>query len=153
KVLLEDTPSLDTYESRRRARMIMSALTIACVSLMVWITYRVFLYEPSTITVQAEDPMILAAPPVVRSHLELDKEARYTINRAQEYAKIGRTDEAVGLLKQVVAVYKGSPTAAEAKAALDRPAHNLPLFPTGPAIVAERKPVVPAPAPAPAPSL
>src|SRR5207248_3520988 len=97
--------------------------------------------------------MILAGPPVVRPPLDLDKEARYTFNRAQEYAKNGRTDQAVGLLKQVVAVYKGSPTAAEAKAALDRPAHNLPLFPTGPAIVAEQKPVVPAPAPAPAPSL
>jgi hypothetical protein len=96
KVLLEDTPSLDTYESRRRARLIMGALTVACVLLMVWITYRVFLYEPSTITVLAEDPMMMAGPPLFRPPSDVDKEARYTLNNAQEYAKNGRTDQAIG---------------------------------------------------------
>ncbi|HZW34078.1 MAG TPA: SUMF1/EgtB/PvdO family nonheme iron enzyme [Isosphaeraceae bacterium] len=152
KVLLEDTPALDTYETRRRARLIMGALIVACVVLVGWITYRVFLYDPSAIRVQAEDPMLMMAPPpMVRSAADVDKEARYTLHNAQEYAKNGRTDQAIGLLKQIVAVYKGTQTAAEAKAALDRPARNLPLFPTGPAIVAEQKPVAPAPAPAPSP--
>src|SRR5262249_15274164 len=30
KVLLEETPALDTYESRRRARLIVSGLSLAC---------------------------------------------------------------------------------------------------------------------------
>ena len=46
KVLIEDTPTLDTYESRRRARLIMGALSVACVLLFGWIIYRVFLYDP-----------------------------------------------------------------------------------------------------------
>src|SRR5262249_2265837 len=84
QVLLEDTPSLDTYESRRRARLIMGALSIACVLLTVWITYRVFLYDPSTIRVQPEDPMLMAGPPMamVRAAADVDKEARYTFNNA-----------------------------------------------------------------------
>ena len=41
------------------------------------------------------------------------------------------------MLNTVVKVYKETPTANEAKAALDRSEKNLPLFATGPIVVAE----------------
>ena len=46
KVLIEETPTFDTYETRRRARLIMGALGVACVLLLGWSIYRVFLYDP-----------------------------------------------------------------------------------------------------------
>jgi formylglycine-generating enzyme required for sulfatase activity len=138
KVLLEETPAFDTIESRQRARLIMGVLSVVCVLLMVWITYRVFLYDPSEITVSAQELPVSQESPEIRP--SLDFEARYIYDRAHDYAKKGQTDQAVGMLKRVVGVYKGTPTAAEAREALDRPPHNLPLFPEGPAILAERTP-------------
>jgi hypothetical protein len=58
KVLLEETPALDPYESRRWARVIVGGLSLACLLLMVWITYRIFLYDPSAVTVAAVDPSL-----------------------------------------------------------------------------------------------
>jgi formylglycine-generating enzyme required for sulfatase activity len=128
----------------------MSGLLFVCVFLMVWITYRVFLYDPSGITITAEE---LALPQQATPEIRppLDFEARFMFNQAREYAKNRQTDHAVAMLRQVVGVYKGTPTASEAKAALDRTNRNLPLFPDGPAIVAEHKPVEPQHGPAPGP--
>jgi formylglycine-generating enzyme required for sulfatase activity len=148
KVLLEETPALDTYESRRRARWIMGSLSVVCVLLMAWITYRMFLYDPNAVDIPDQEASVAFGPPEVR--LPPDYEARFMLDRAHEYAKGGRTDQAVAMLKRVATVYKGTPTATEAKAALERPQHHLPLFPDGPAIVAERKPVELPPKPPPA---
>ena len=60
-------------------------------------------------------------------------------NRAQELDRNGQTDQAIDMLKKVVKVYKDTPTANEAKAALDRSEKNLPLFATGPIVVAEAR--------------
>ncbi len=46
KVLIEETPTFDTYEARRRARLIMGGLIVASVFLFGWTIYRVFLYDP-----------------------------------------------------------------------------------------------------------
>ncbi len=56
KVLKEETPSLDTYESRRRARLLMGGLSATCVILVLWIGYRTFLYDPSSIDIPFDDP-------------------------------------------------------------------------------------------------
>ena len=37
KVLLEETPTFDTYEARRRARFLMGGLAAACFFLLGWI--------------------------------------------------------------------------------------------------------------------
>src|SRR5262249_28495784 len=119
---------LDTYESRRRARLIMGSLIAVCVLLTAWIAYRVFRHDPSDAVPSADD---LATAPATSPEPRppLDHEARFMFNRAREDAKDGRTDQAVAMLKRVISVYKGTPTAAEARAALDRPNQNLPLFP------------------------
>ena len=149
-MLIEDTPALDTIESRQRARLIMGALVVACVLLSGWITYRVFLYNPSPIDVTDDNGAMAQSSPEVRPNP--DQEARFMYNQAHEHAKNGQTDQAIKMLTKVAAVYKGTQTAAEAKAALDRPKHNLPLFTDRPTVVAEPKAAEPPPSQPPPPT-
>ncbi len=140
-MLLEETPTFDTVEARQRARIIVGALSVFCVFLLVWITYSVFLGNAGEIEQSAELPS--SPPPIPHVSLPLDDQARYLFNRARELAKAGRADDAINTLKRVVAVYKGTQTAVEARMALERPSRNLPLFPDGPAVLAEQKPAAP----------
>ncbi len=140
KVLIEETPTFDTYEARQRVRLIVGGLGAFCVFLFCYIGYRVLFGPSSEADLSAQEPpMTQAAAPAGSDALE--REARYMLHRAQEFAKGGRIDQAVGMLKRVEASYKGTLSAAEAHAALERPKHKLPLFPEGPALLAERKPV------------
>ena len=150
KVLLEDTPSLDTYESRRRARLLMGGLSAACVLLLGWITYRTFLYDPSSIDIPTGDATT-AQQGGPEPKPSKDGEARFMFNRAQELAGNGQSEQAIAMLNTLVKVYKETPTANEAKAALARSQNNLPLFATGPIVVAEaEKPAPPPGSPPPA---
>jgi sulfatase modifying factor 1 len=151
KVLIEETPTFDTYETRRRARLIMGALGVACVLLCGWSIYRVFLYDPVGLdATSSADAAPHKSSPEVRP--SLDQEAGFMVGRAQEFAKNGRTDQAVAMLNRVLKVYKGTPAAREATAALDRSAKNLPLFSDRPLVLAQNEqpqpPLTPAPPPA-----
>ena len=96
---------------------------MACVFLFVLIVYRTFLSDPVPIA-SASAGDATATPPGSGVRLSPDQEARVMFNRAQDFAKDGRTDQAVAMLKVVVKVYKGTPTAGESKAALDRAEHQ-----------------------------
>ena len=91
-----------------------------------------------------EPPPPVAVAPAPKK--DLDLEAQSMFDRAREYAKAGRTDQAISLLETMVKSYKGTRTADEASKALERPKQNLPLFLDRPAVNAE-----PAPKPAPPP--
>jgi sulfatase modifying factor 1 len=138
KVLKEDTPTLDTYESRQRARIIMGTLGTLLAFLAVWIFYRAFLYDPGPMQVTNEDPTIAPAGP--EPGLLPETEARYMLGKAREFDKNGRRDLAIAKLNDVVDKYKGTRTAAEAKAALERSEKDLPLFPDRPVVEAEAPP-------------
>ncbi len=140
KVLIEETPALDTYETRQRVRLFIGGLSLTCVVLVGWIAYRAFLHNSSPIDIPANDATLTMGPPEARP--PLDQEAHLMYNRAYESAKGGKTDHAIAMLKRVVAVYKGTPAAREAQAALDRPGQNLPLFTDRPIVVADVKTVV-----------
>jgi formylglycine-generating enzyme len=148
KVLIEETPALDTYESRRLARLIMGGLCVACVLLCMWIFYSVFLYDPIPIVATADSVPTASQSSGPELRLSFDEEARFMLNRAQEFARNGRTGQAVAMLNRVVKVYKGTPTAKVCIAALDRANNNLPLFSDGPLIVAQPAETKPAPEPA-----
>ena len=47
KVLVEETPALDTYEARQRGRLIVGALVAGCVGIFGWIFYNLFIYDPN----------------------------------------------------------------------------------------------------------
>jgi formylglycine-generating enzyme len=145
RVLIEDTPTLDTYETRRRARLIMGTLIAACVLLFGWTIYRAFLYDPVGIDVASSaGPTEGYASPETRG--TFDQEARFMFDRAQEFFTNGRSDQALAMLNTLVKVkaYKGTPAAKESLAALDRAAKNLPLFSDRPVVVAEKEQPKPA---------
>jgi formylglycine-generating enzyme len=152
KVLIEETPTLDTYETRRRARMIMGGLIIGSVGLFGWTIYSVFLRDPIGITA-TNSPEPTANQPGPEAPLSLDQEARFMYNRAQEFAKSNRSDQAVAMLNRVVKVYKGTPSARESKAALDRAANHLPLFSDSPLVLAKAEAAKTADDPAPPPAV
>jgi formylglycine-generating enzyme len=145
KVLIEETPTFDTYEARQRARLIVGGLSVFCVMLGCYISYHVLFGGSPEVDLSAEAPPMVQAAPTGPDALE--REARYMLGRAQEFAKAGRIDQAVEMLKRVVTSYKGTESAAQANAALQRPMQNLPLFLDGPALLAERKRLEPPPSP------
>ena len=151
KVLIEDTPALDTYETRRRARLIMGALGVVCVLLCGWSIYRVFLYDPVGLNATSS-PDATASKSSGEIRPTLDQEAGFMVTRAQEFAKNHQTDQAVAMLNRVLKVYKGTPAARAAKAALDNSEKNLPLFPDRPVVLAqnEQPPAPTSPPPPPA---
>ena len=146
KVLIEETPALDTYEARQRARLVLGGLVAACFLIFFWIVYSVFLSNSNPVEMAAEDSGATFGP--AQPKRDVDGEAHAMLNRAQDSAKAGNTKEAVKLLENVAKVYKGTKTAALAKEALDRPKQGLPLFLDRPTVKAET-PAQPAPEPAP----
>ncbi len=131
KVLKEDTPTLDTYESRRRARMLVGGLTVVCVLLFGWIVYTGFIYDPSPV-MGSEDPLTAASVPEPKP--SFDREAQFMFDRARGFDKNGKTDQAIGMLNTLIKVknYKDTPTALAAKAALDRYSQNCPCLAMAP---------------------
>lgn len=152
KVLVEDTPVLDTYETRQRVRLATGALFAFVIGLGCYILYNTFLYDPFPMGPLPPDDgyVVEAGPPPPKADVE--GEARAMFSRARDAAENGRTDEAIALLGQLVKAYKNTRTAAEAKEALERPSRNLPLFLDGPTVAAAppqpEPPARPAPPPA-----
>ncbi len=146
KVLIEDTPRFDTVESRQRARLLIGGAVIGLVVFMVFITYRTFLYDPIPVT--SDDSVPVESSPEIKP--SVDQEARFMFNRAHQLARQDHVDQAIEMLTKIVKVYKGTPTAADAQAALERPKKNLPLFLEGPSVVASAESKE-APEPAPGP--
>jgi formylglycine-generating enzyme required for sulfatase activity len=151
KVLIEETPALDTYEARQRARLIVGGLGASCFLIFGWIFYQLVLYDPNAGDVSTEEPPIAAFAPPPKQDLEL--EARNMFDGAQDKAKAGNTKEATRLLEQISKSYRGTKTAAEANEALERPKHNLPLFLDRPAVKAEIAPKPEAPPEPPPPAI
>jgi formylglycine-generating enzyme len=149
RVLKEETPALDTYESRRRVRFAVGGLSGLCALMVVWIIYRAFLYDPGPGIVSADDPTVAGSPDV---RPPVDQEARFMFKRAEDDFKHGRTDQSIAMLKRIVKTYKGTTTAGDATVALERKDKGLPLFPDGAVVVAE-VPAAPKVEPAPRPAV
>ncbi len=130
-VLLEETPELDTYESRQRVRLLVGGL-IAAVALLTGFYLLRSLNGPSISDEEIVDLGPVAPDSIaVAAHLtpdKLEQEARVLLDNARTLAKNGKIKESTVILQRIGTSYPKSATAALAKAALDRPARNLPLF-------------------------
>jgi sulfatase modifying factor 1 len=143
-VLIEETPDLDTYEARRRARILLG-VSFCCMALMVGIfLYRTFAPESSGAAPTADIGPPVAVPGAV-SRERIEQEASHLFERAREDARNGNTPLAVSRLKRITASYATTKAAAEAREALGRPAKNLPLFLDRPAVLASAEPAKAAP--------
>jgi len=147
KVLVEETPALDTYEARQRGRLIIGALVASCFGIFGWIFYSLFIHDPNpTVATTADEPppqVTVAVAPAPKK--DLDSEAQNLFDRARDNAKAGRIDLAVALLENVVKSYKGTRTAGEASKALEQPKQDLSLFLDHRTLKAEHAPKPPPP--------
>lgn len=153
KVLVEETPVLDTYETRQRVRVATGAMFLFVIGLGCYIVYSAFLHDPFPMGDLPPDDGYVVEPAPVAPKVDVEGEARTMLARARESARNGRTDEAVALLDQLAKTYKGTRTADEAKAALERPSQNLPLFLEGPTVAAAQPAPTPPARPEPPPAV
>ncbi|WP_165226587.1 SUMF1/EgtB/PvdO family nonheme iron enzyme [Aquisphaera insulae] len=149
RVLVEDTPALDTYDARQKGRILIGGLFALVFGLVGYVVYALFLYDPMPMTdyTGEEPPSPAAASPALAASpsANLEIEARSMLDRARDSAKAGRTDEAIRVLETVAKTYSKTKVAAEAKEALARPSEGMPLFLDRPAVKADA-PAQPPPA-------
>ena len=83
KVLIEETPTLDTYEARQRARLVLGGLVAACFLIFFWIVYSVFLSDPNPVEMAADDSGATFGPALPKR--DVDGEAHGMLNRARSH--------------------------------------------------------------------
>jgi formylglycine-generating enzyme len=135
--LVEATPELDTYDSRRRVRFLIGGTAAAVGVIGIIVLFRTLFGGPAVDNEPLPDEGAIAVgspdtPKVDRS----DVEARNLLETARQLAKNGKTKEAIDVLSKVTKSYPKTATAAVARDALARPAKNLPLFLPDDSIVA-----------------
>ena len=146
-VLIEETPELDTHETRQKVRLIVGCVLFGVVLAAGFTLFR-FLSPSNETTEDVASASSTSVPPTpAPSSASLkernEREARVLFERAHDVAKTGNADLVVSLLTKVTKSYPETTAAAEAHQALDRPNHNLPLFPDRPAVLARRVEIAP----------
>jgi len=136
KVKMEETPVLDTYESRKRARIVIGGLAVGFLVLVGFLIFQRF--SPSKPVSNRED---LSSQPNAGKRsgpgaegARAEQEARNMYDQARQIALNGNSPLAVTMLERVTTAYPESKAAQEAQQALERSNQNLPLFPTGAAV-------------------
>jgi formylglycine-generating enzyme required for sulfatase activity len=143
-VLVEETPNLDTQETRQRIRIAIGVAAVAGISLFVWLFVHMFM-PPAPREDAVPHEMVAAVAPEGHSPARDDQESKVLFSRARDVAKNGNVELSVELLKRVMAKYPTTRAASDAREALDRPHQNLPMFLDRPTVVASQ--TAPAPLP------
>ena len=130
---MEETPALDTYGSRQKARILIGGLAVGLLVLVGFVVVRTFF--PSESVADRDDPshQLIAVKGsgsgIDRTRAE--REARNMYDHARQIALNGNPPLAVTMLERVTTAYPESKAAQDAQKALERSNLNLPLFPTG----------------------
>ena len=144
---LEETPLLDTYETRQKIRYAVGGVMTLVAVILIMVLVKAF--QPAT---PQEDPRNekKEGRVVVDSRQSAEREAAALLENARQADKIGRGAAAVDLLRRITRHYDGTDAGKIALAALDRERRNRPLFavedpknPTGP--TTPTKPAAPQP--------
>jgi len=123
---LEETPALDTYQARQRARWIIGGILGGVGLVALILTVRAFRGGS-----EEEGPQEAPEPRVVdekRANPEL--EARNIVDNARQADKAGKVKAATDLLEKAARNYQPTVAGREAMHALDRHQRNLSLFGT-----------------------
>ncbi|MGE3819775.1 MAG: SUMF1/EgtB/PvdO family nonheme iron enzyme [Isosphaeraceae bacterium] len=143
-ILREETPNLDTVETRQRIRILVGAGVVGLLGLVALLIYQAI--KPDSVEDEPIDfGAAVAAAPVGPDRARAEKEAGELLDRAWQVAENGNATLAATILERLVKSYPGTNAAGTAKEALARPARNLPLFLDRPTVVASE---VERPAPA-----
>jgi formylglycine-generating enzyme required for sulfatase activity len=134
-VLLEETPNLDTYESRKRVRLLVGLSAVGVLGLSVVVLVRgLGSSEPEP----ADEPQQqVLMPPMVRPD-RAEAESAQWLSDASSFASAGREAQAEERLNRILTKFPRTAAADSAREALDRRAQGLPYFLNGPAVLAER---------------
>ncbi len=122
---LEETPLLDTYETRQRVRYAIGGVLSLIMLVVVVVLYRTFASSPPT---ETPAPDRKENRVVVDAKESAEREAAALVDNARQADRLGRTAAALDLLKRVVRSYEGTEAARFALGALDRERRNRPLF-------------------------
>ena len=140
--LVEATPEGETYEGRRRVRMMVGAAAGAVLLISGIVVWRAL--RSDDVGVEAGSlppPENASAGPIPRekpSPAVLKAEAQRLLTDARSLEKAGKTKEAVAKVDKVIASYAETPSAPIAIAARERNRQGLPLFVEGAAVVATK---------------
>jgi sulfatase modifying factor 1 len=134
--LIEATPELDTYDSRRRARLLIGGTVAAVGVIAIIVFFRSFGGQPAIDEPLFDEGALAAGSPDTSKVDRSDLEAKNLLETARQLAKNGKTKEAIDVLTKVTKTYPKTASAAAARDALDRPAKNLPLFMPDDSIIA-----------------
>jgi sulfatase modifying factor 1 len=132
---LEETPVLDTYEARQRARWLVGGLGV----LIFFIFGSMFL---SWVKGGGNDEIRDGEPPDPRSIAgntsnstsasntpsDVESEARIMLDNAKQADKLGKVKAAVNLLNRLFKAYPNTAAGREAQAAIEHYRQNKPLF-------------------------
>ena len=129
---LEETPVLDTYETRQRVRWIIGSTLGAFGLLGLVLALRAFRSGQGIDATPSPEVAVEAKPPA-NARPSPEQEANVLVENARQADKVGRTQVAVETLTKVAKVYQGTTAARLAMEALDRNRRSLPLFGVGPA--------------------
>jgi sulfatase modifying factor 1 len=127
-VLIEETPTLDTYEARRVARAITGVAILGLLSLIGFFIYS-FVGSGNPEPTDVVDEAVPQSPQA--DPQQVDRESKSMLGNARALADKGNTELAVAILAKLKDRYPHSKAADDATAALDRSRRNLPLFSNG----------------------
>ena len=122
---LEETPVLDTYETRQRIRWVIGGVLSVIGLLLLFVVLRAFKGSGT--------PEVVEAPPpepriTVDSRPPIEQEARVLLDMAKQTDKNGNRVAAVGMLEKLVRNYQATPAGREALVAIDRNKKGRSLF-------------------------
>ena len=148
---LEETPTLDTYETRQRVRLLVGSVLGIVVFMTGWGVYRAL--STAERVVDLPDEGKLAQQPTANEFdpAKNNLEASQMFSQARLVAQNGNPKGAISLLEKIKTAYPQTPAAKEAGDALERPKQGLPMFVDGPAVVAKAPDATPRPVEPPVP--
>jgi len=126
---LEETPVLDTYQTRQRVRWLVGGVlaAVGVVSLIVILRTLMGGGAEEITAGELPDPRAVSQPqPPPRINPE--SEARQLVENARKADKAGKTKDALILLHKAADNYQGTAGSREALAAIDRDRRKLALF-------------------------
>jgi formylglycine-generating enzyme len=135
-VLVERTPDLDTYDARRKMRLMLGSAASGLLILVLFVTWRALSGsspEPEPDSSAETGTTEKSSPKAAHD----EAEARVLFGDAHGFAKKGDTKNATRILTRIVEVFPRTAAANDAQQALDRPNKNLPLFVDVPTVSAQ----------------
>lgn len=106
-VLLEETPESETYEARRRTRMVIGGALLAAVGLGIYVLFKSLGGGQPPPPPPVDEGQIVAGPAA-----NLDQEAKILLGNARDLARTGNTKGAIVALEKIVKTYPKATTVA-----------------------------------------